>query len=76
MKVCVKSPLTDCETSAQCMSACRDNMDQSECICQDRNFPEKWAKPTCKGIWNLISTACKNHSLFIFIDAKVFYYNV
>ena len=49
MKVCVKSPSTDCETSAQCMSACRDNMDQSKCICRDENFPVKWAKPTCEG---------------------------
>ena len=49
MKVCVKTSSTTCYTSAQCTSACRDNMDQSECICSDKNFPEKWAKPTCGG---------------------------
>ena len=49
MKVCVKSTSTGCATSAQCMTACRDNIDQSRCICRDDHFPEKWAKPTCEG---------------------------
>ena len=32
-------------------------MDQNECICGNKSFPEKWAKPTCGG-----STGGKNYS--------------
>jgi len=51
MRVCVETSTTTCraDETAQCTSACRDNMDQNECICGNKSFPEKWAKPTCGG---------------------------
>ena len=50
MKVCVKSSSTACgQPIAQCIPVCRDSMDQKECKCMNKDFPEKWAKPTCEG---------------------------
>ena len=49
MKVCVKSSSTGCGEAAQCIPLCRDNMEQSECNCKVKDFPEKWTKPSCEG---------------------------
>ena len=49
MKVCVKSSSTSCGEAARCIPVCRDNMEQSECNCKVKDFPEKWAKPSCEG---------------------------
>ena len=62
MRLCVKTSRTICSihASARCKPACTDDMDQSECICGNEKFPEKWAKPTCGG--STTTTPGKNHS--------------
>ena len=41
---------TQCYGSiADCQPRCEDYMDPKDCTCKNKDFPEKWARPTCPG---------------------------
>ena len=50
MRLCVLSSSMPCSTpAAKCRPMCFDEMDQSSCTCENKDFPLKWAGPTCEG---------------------------
>ena len=54
IKKCILDTKTLCyPPTADCSPACSDHLDENSCTCKNSDFPNKWAKPTCTGIWIL-----------------------
>ena len=48
MKKCVIGATTQCYLPiADCRSMCYDSYVQADCNCNNEDFPDNWAKPTC-----------------------------